>query len=37
MRRQGSQFTSIDFITVLATLKIKVSVDGRWSAYTPTA
>lgn len=29
MRRQGSQFTSINFIKVLAAREIKISMDGR--------
>ena len=29
MRRQGSQFTSTDFIKVLATREIKISMDGK--------
>ena len=29
MRRQGSQFTSTDFIKVLAGREIKISMDGK--------
>ena len=29
MRRQGSQFTSTDFIKVLASREIKISMDGK--------
>ena len=29
MRRQGSQFTSTDFIKVLAAREIKISMDGK--------
>ena len=29
MRRQGSQFTSTDFIKVLACREIKISMDGK--------
>ncbi len=29
MRRQGSQFTSTDFIKVLAAREIRISMDGR--------
>ena len=29
MRRQGSQFTSTDFIKVLAARQIKISMDGK--------
>ena len=29
MRRQGSQFTSTDFIKVLASREIKISMDGE--------
>ncbi|VDC33013.1 hypothetical protein XINFAN_03560 [Pseudogemmobacter humi] len=29
MRRQGSQFTSTDFIKVLAAHKIRISMDGK--------
>jgi putative transposase len=28
---QGSQFTSTDFIKVLAARKIKISMDGKWA------
>ena len=32
MRRQGSQFSSTDFIKVLAGREIKISMDGKGAA-----
>ena len=34
---QGSQFTSVDFTQVLKDAKVAISMDGKGSAYTPTA
>ena len=34
---QGSPFTSVEFIKVLKSAEITISMDGKGSAYTPTA
>lgn len=34
---QSSQFTSVEFIKVLKNAEVAISMDGKGSAYTPTA